>query len=110
MMALFLLAATLQWNDPDPYLWMALYLVPALISLVEGWRWIPDGLFVNGRKILWVLVTMSYLVYGLSLFQGLEKEWYNDEITRESGGLFLVALHGMISFWMLPGRSGGKQE
>ncbi|MCB1137775.1 MAG: transmembrane 220 family protein [Leptospiraceae bacterium] len=99
---LFLVAAALQWNDPDPAVWIAFYSMPALLSLAEIFLWIPQQSFLNGRKLLWPMLALATLLYGISLFHGLGPEWYNDEVTRESGGLFIIALHSAIAFWSLP--------
>ena len=48
------------------------------------------------------MLALATLLYGISLFHGLGPEWYNDEVTRESGGLFIIALHSAIAFWSLP--------
>ena len=43
MFLTFALAAFVQWNDPDPLLWIALYLLAALFSLAAAagrfWLW-----------------------------------------------------------------------
>ena len=38
--ALYILCAAVQYNDPDFYIWIPLYIVPAMIALAydKGWR------------------------------------------------------------------------
>ncbi len=99
MSVLFLVAAGVQWNDPDPAFWISIYLIPALLSAAEALRWIKNQSMTMLRSIVWPILAVVSLIYGLNLFHGLTPEWYNDEATRESGGLFLITIHGLISYW-----------
>ncbi|MBU42252.1 MAG: hypothetical protein CMN76_03450 [Spirochaetaceae bacterium] len=101
---LFIVAAAVQWNDPDPTFWISIYGIAALLSIGEVF-WLSRKSMVRIRSLLWPLLAIAALIYGLSLFHGLEGEWYNDEVTRESGGLFLITLHGLISYWAVRGNS-----
>lgn len=38
MLACFLLSIAVQYNDPDPLVWMALYAVPAVLTLLAFWN------------------------------------------------------------------------
>tara|TARA_B100001939_G_C16947617_1_gene620990 strand:+ start:14637 stop:14969 length:333 start_codon:yes stop_codon:yes gene_type:complete len=106
MAILFLVAAVLQGNDPDPGFWISIYLIPAILSAAEAWRWLKNRSMLILRSIIWPLLSIVCLLYGFSLFQGLEAEWYNDEVTRESGGLFLIAIHSVISYWSVRNQAG----
>lgn len=44
--AMFVIFAALQLNDPDPLLWVPLYLVPAGAALVAAFAWLGYGLTV----------------------------------------------------------------
>jgi hypothetical protein len=57
---LFVLSAALQYNDPDPYLWMPIYLLGAFICY-EAAR----GIF---RKPLYLVGLGFYLAYAAYLF------------------------------------------
>jgi hypothetical protein len=90
-MVLFALAAIVQWNDPDAWLWYFIYGIPCIASLV----------FFLGRfnyKVGWVL----FLVYAVAAyfiwpdkFEGIalgEGEDIHIEKGREALGLLLVSL------------------
>lgn len=83
--ALFAYAAALQFNDPDPLRWAALYAAAALVSLAAAIRplpfWIPLGL--AALALVWSLTLVPGIVSEAS-FTGTEEE-------RECVGLLLVA-------------------
>jgi hypothetical protein len=98
---LFLICAGLQWNDPDPYLWMPLYLLSAL-SCAYAFKRI-NALRLN---IFNIAVYSAYAVY-LFVAQDGVISWAVDhnfdslthsmlasapwiENTREFGGLFIM--------------------
>lgn len=88
---LFLLAAFVQWNDPDAFLWYFVYGIPALASL----------LFLFGRlsQGLAFILSIGYLV-GMVFawpekFEGFnigEGDIVNIEKGREAFGLLIIAL------------------
>ena len=57
---LFLISAGLQWNDPDPYLWIPLYLLSVLGCLLAA-KGVYKPKFYTG-------VIAIYLVYAAYLF------------------------------------------
>jgi hypothetical protein len=100
---LFLLSAALQYNDPDPYIWMPLYLYAALLCYraLKG-KYNPT-LYIAG-----LLVYVSYAVYLFFNDTGVQS-WYGQhdaesivqsmkatkpwiEETREFFGLLLLVL------------------
>lgn len=88
---LFLWAAVMQWNDPDAYVWYAIYGIPAVAS----------GLFVFGKlpRGLAFLLSIAYLV-GMVFawpehFEGFAiggGDIINIERGREAFGLLITAL------------------
>jgi hypothetical protein len=94
MCALFLLSVAVQYNDPDPWLWMPLYGLAAVLA----------GLGAAGRLPLWPNAAALVLFLGLfalwapSLL-GARREAFEtfhmlstaDEEPREAGGLALCA-------------------
>ena len=97
MSALFLVCVALQYNDPDPLQWMAIYGAGALVSLVHA---------VRGRVplALPVIVALAAAAWGAYLATHIEGafEWHHlaetmhagtpqIEESRESLGLFIVA-------------------
>lgn len=98
---LFVLFALLQLNDPDPLLWVSIYLVAAVLCVQHG----------RGKKLIfanWALL-LCCVVYALWLFAGKDGvySWFNEhqaenlvqtmkatkpwiEQTREFGGLMII--------------------
>jgi hypothetical protein len=107
---LFLLCAGLQWNDPDPYLWMPLYL-SSVLSCVYAFKGIS-------AKRLNIFNIAIYSVYAAYLFfeQDGVISWATEhhfdsltqsmlastpwiENTREFGGLFIMMVVCAINLY-----------
>lgn len=100
---LFVLFAALQLNDPDPWIWMPLYLFAATLC---GFRYAGKGKI--GLEYTAILIYLAYA--GLLLFtQNGVMDWYKDhdaeslvqsmkatkpwiENTREFGGLLIMVV------------------
>ena len=93
----FLLAAVLQYNDPDPVQWMAIYGAAALacvLALVRRlWRWYPVG--VAMAAALWaarlVPAVIGHVAAG-DLFGNAGMLAPRVEEAREMVGLVIVAV------------------
>ena len=96
----FVLSAAVQYNDPDPAIWIALYLIAAVVS----------ALFLKGS-----LPSIAYLVLGIGFLIGAILQWppefegflfgevqkmrnMNIELARESFGLGIVSV-AMFIYW-----------
>jgi hypothetical protein len=92
---IFVLFAALQLNDPDPVLWVTIYLVPAYVCLraFKGWY---------NRDTL-IIVLCLYLAFACnSLLQmtayegfftegaGMDMKTLNQELIREASGVLIV--------------------
>src|SRR5262245_16622051 len=108
MCGLFLLSVAVQWNDPDPWLWMPIYgLAAALAGLGAAGR-LP--LAPNAAAL--VLYLALFAVWAPSLV-GARREafehWHmlspGDEEAREAGGLALCALWSAVQTLMARGRA-----
>ena len=107
---LFLICAGLQWNDPDPYLWMPLYL-SSVLSCVYAFKGIS-------AKRLNIFNIAIYSVYAAYLFfeQDGVISWATEhhfdsltqsmlastpwiENTREFGGLFIMMVVCAINLY-----------
>lgn len=106
---LFIFFAALQYNDPDPYLWMPIY----LYSAVFCWLAFRDKFYTKA----YVIGIVGYLVYaGIKIFQreGVI-DWYKDhnseslvqtmkatkpwiENAREFGGLLILIIVLLINY------------
>ncbi|MEA1785999.1 transmembrane 220 family protein [Arenibacter sp. GZD96] len=88
--ALFIWAAIMQYNDPDPYVWYAIYGIAAIVSVAFA----LNKLSFN----LTVLLAFAYLLDGIvtwpAKFEGLEigqGDIKNIEEGREALGLLFCA-------------------
>ncbi len=113
---LFILFAFLQYNDPDPYIWVSIYLYAAFLCYI--------AITKRYNPILYIFGLAVYLSYGLYLFfeksgvlnwatehnaesiiqtMKAEKPWI--EATREFGGLMIVIIVLLINLlWLRKNR------
>ena len=102
MGALFAVAVAVQWNDPDPWLWMPLYgLAAGLAGLAAAGR-LPllanaaaATLFV-GAFALWA---PSLATARSEAFETWHMQSAADEEAREAGGLALCAFWSLVQTW-----------
>jgi len=108
----FLLSAALQYNDPDPFLWIPMYVYGAVVCyLALQHRFIP---------VLYVIGWLAYIPYAMYLFSSSNGvlNWWQEhnaenivqsmkatkpwiEETREFLGLFLLILTLLANwFWL----------
>jgi hypothetical protein len=106
MTLVFLLCAGAQWNDPDPFGWIAIYAAAAANSLafvvMSGPIW-RVSLVLGGIAAVWAAVLApgaAGVGFG-DLFRPMGPLHPEVEVGREMGGLMVVAL------WMaVLGRAG----
>ncbi|MBF0276952.1 MAG: transmembrane 220 family protein [SAR324 cluster bacterium] len=99
MLVLFLLSVFVQYNDPDPLQWMAVYGLSALACLLYSinrlqW-WVSSG--IGTIALTWA----GFLVPQISdstdeisvgaIFGTVEMKTVGVELSRELGGLMIVA-------------------
>jgi hypothetical protein len=100
---LFIFSAALQYNDPDPYVWMPIYLYTAVLCwLAFRGKFFPKG-YIAG-----IILYLGYAVYLFIEKDGVA-DWYSKydseslvqtmkatkpwiENTREFGGLLLLII------------------
>lgn len=102
MAALLAVCVVLQYNDPDPAQWMAIYGAGALISvaLPSTRRVALVALLVGLGTAVWALLLLAEVwgKVGLSDFVGrMSEKGGAVEVQREAGGLGIQAL------WLLLG-------
>ncbi|MGR3809785.1 transmembrane 220 family protein [Jiulongibacter sp. NS-SX5] len=100
--ALMLLFAFFQWNDPDPLIWIPLYLLVAFL----GYR----KMKYSDSSLVFLIPAFIYFLWGVTLFPD---EWegvmlnemgmktINIELGRESLGLFINTIF-LIIYAFLP--------
>ncbi len=93
MALLFLVAVAVQYNDPDPLLWMAFYLSVAVISITAA-----AGRFHWQSALAALLVALGWGLYLSPAFAEATKASFStfsmhgrDEVAREAGGLLFAA-------------------
>ena len=98
MMVLFLLSVAVQYNDPDPVLWMLMYGLAALACLLFLLKklqwWIP--VLIGAAAMTWA----SLLIPAISespdeislagIFGAVGMKTEGIELAREMGGLMIV--------------------
>ena len=99
MAAAFLFSVAVQYNDPDPLRWMAIYgaaAVVCVLAVAGRWRWLAPAI-VGLVALGWAMTLMRDVIgkvhFG-ELFEAFEMKDERVEVAREMGGLLIVA------FWM----------
>ena len=108
---LFIVSAGLQYNDPDPYIWIPIYLMGAVISF--------QAFSEKVYPVFTLLLSALFIIYDLYLF--FDKfgvlSWLNEhnaeniaasmkasapwiEETREFFGLLILIIVLMINYFM----------
>jgi Ca2+/Na+ antiporter len=116
---LFLVSAGLQYNDPDPYLWMPIYLFGAVLCfLAARGRFYPKaylaGMVLYGVYAVFLLFSKDGVVDWLNdhdaenIAQTMKatKPWIED--TREFFGLLILILALLINFLVARRRPAPK--
>jgi hypothetical protein len=102
---LFAVCVLLQYNDPDPLRWMALYGAAAVASAaVPYWRrgWIAAVLvgLVAAAWALWLWAHVLGFVEVGDLWRKMSEKGGKVEEMREAGGLTIVAAWLCMSAWI----------
>ncbi|MEP7337447.1 MAG: transmembrane 220 family protein [Acidobacteriota bacterium] len=99
MTAAFLFSVAVQYNDPDPLHWMAIYGAAAIACILTFKRggWWPLPAAIGLIALLWALSYAPQVIgkvrFG-ELFEAFEMKDERVEVAREMGGLLIIA------FWM----------
>jgi hypothetical protein len=101
MALLFVVAVAVQYNDPDPSRWMAIYgaaLVISVIAAAKGHAPIAGAAIVGGVALAWGVYWAASSGAPAVLYEHMFDAWEMKntaiEEAREASGLFIVA------FWM----------
>lgn len=115
---IFVLFAALQYNDPDPYIWIPIYLYAAWLC----WK-AAKGQYFPRAYLLGIAVYLGYAVYLFFTKDGVldwaenhhaenlvqtmkaEKPWIED--TREFGGLLILIIVLLVN--LIIGRKKNKK-
>ena len=103
LLAMFVFSVVVQYNDPDPLVWMTVYGLAAGACVYAyrhpaHWLW-PGGLAV--ASALWA-ATIAPRVLGRVAFRELFEAWEMKDLrveeAREMGGLLIVAAWMLVLF------------
>jgi hypothetical protein len=102
MCALFLLSVLVQWNDPDPVRWMAIYGAALAVCLAVALRArVPAAapMLVGFVALAWAVATIGGgRASGYShMFDTWEMKSPNVEEAREATGLLIVGVWMLVS-------------
>jgi hypothetical protein len=111
MLVAFVLSVIVQFNDPDPFIWMPVYGAAAVacgLELAHKLRWWFPAL-VGVGSVVWA-VTIASHVFGqvpfLEMFGAWEMKDTGVEESREMYGLLIVA--GWMVVLTIANRRSGK--
>ncbi|MFO7846545.1 MAG: transmembrane 220 family protein [Balneolaceae bacterium] len=103
MIFLFALSAAVQFNDPDPAAWAAIYLASAIISLLFALNKLRPvlGWLVAAITIVWALtITPDLTVTGFQhMFEEIQMRYPGVEAAREFSGLIVMAFWAGLLSW-----------
>ena len=110
MAAAFLLSVLVQYNDPDPVRWMAMYgaaMIACILFLLDKKHWyIFAGIGIVA--LLWALAWAPGVIGKTQfseLFGALEMKNERVEEAREFGGLMIVVVWMVVLTFFSPGRN-----
>lgn len=103
MCALFLFSLAVQYNDPDPELWMPIYGLAAVLAGMGATGRLPFR--VNAAALLLYLALFALWAPSLvgarpEAFEHWQMQASGDEEAREAGGLALCAFWSAVQMLM----------
>jgi hypothetical protein len=99
MAAAFLFSVIVQFNDPDPLLWMLIYALAGaacVLAILNRGSWIFPAA-IGSVALVWAITLASNVIGQVAfseLFEAFEMKDERVEVAREFGGLLIIA------FWM----------
>ena len=99
MALVFALSVAVQWNDPDPAYWMAIYGVAALLAAraaLGQLPLIPNAVACAAFALLAARALPDLLGGREAAFTHWQMLDASDELEREAGGLLLCALWSAV--------------
>jgi hypothetical protein len=106
---IFLLFAGWQYNDPDPYIWMPIYLFTAIVCGMAAYKnyatWITLGglLVLSIYALTYIPALIEWIKLGMpSLVETMKAETPYIEKIRELGGLMIAII--VLAFQYFTGK------
>ncbi len=108
--AMFLLSAGLQYNDPDPGAWIAVYVAAAAATLAAlhvrgGWVAAAAVGLVAAAWAGWLWASIAGHVEATDLWRKMSEKGGKVEELREAGGLTIV-----VAWLALTARAGWRRS
>ena len=96
----FLFALVVQYNDPDPIRWMAIYLAAAGVSLAAAFRRVPPvlPLVVGAVALIWAGTLAPVVLFGRTTFAEMFRTYEMMSPQMEEGREMLGLL--VVAVWM----------
>ena len=97
MILAFLFSVIVQYNDPDPLLWMLIYGAAMIACVLYALGKLPSFLpiMITSIALVWTLSLATQVIgkVGFSeLFQAFEMKDERVEVGREFGGLLIITV------------------
>ncbi|XP_004685137.1 PREDICTED: transmembrane protein 220 [Condylura cristata] len=112
MAAFFALAAVVQVNDPDAELWMAVYTIPAVLTLLVGLNPLVTGnriwKSVSAIHIFFCVIWAISLAY--HLFLHIQQNILHEEEGRELCGLVIITVWMSLCHSSSKNPAGGRVQ
>jgi Transmembrane family 220, helix len=114
LVLLFVLFAAVQYNDPDPHVWIPIYLYPAAVSIYSligkyNKTFILIGLIPTALFMLsYIPDFINWIKMGEpSIVETMKAEKPYVELTREFGGLVICVAALVFQYFKAPNTEGG---
>lgn len=106
--AIFLWCAIVQYNDPDPWLWIAVYAGASAMAGLAAFNryYLPALVILAAACLVWMALLFAGVVDFLAqgdmglLFTGMSPDRPYVELTREFGGLACIFLTCLIYLYL----------
>ncbi|WP_266365022.1 transmembrane 220 family protein [Tellurirhabdus rosea] len=97
---LFLISAALQYNDPDPEVWVPIYLF-GVVACVLGYLRIGKPWFFAGMAVIYLVAAYFQWPPAFEgfLLNEMGMKTLNVELARESGGLAISGIGMLLLAW-----------
>ena len=93
LVAIYILSAAVQYNDPDPLVWIVSYLIPAFLCYYR--------ILQRGNAVQYFTIGLLYMLWAINQFppqweglmmENLSMKTINVELGRESLGLAMCGI------------------
>ena len=94
---IFMMGGLLQFNDPDSFLWITIYFLALIFSLLFHFKknkWYLSGSFALCLSLFSILLILKepLNIEWLRLFDTFQMKDQKIEVGRELGGLFIITI------------------